>query len=94
MPNHGFPLGVEIDLPPLIVEHDFVYEPKTLLVLYTDGLIEFSHDVDEGEARLLAAARSAVETGTQHPAKFIVDTVLHEVQLHPDDVAVLTIFFE
>jgi len=48
MPNHGFALGVEPDLPDLIREHAFTYEPGMLLVLYTDGLIEFNHDAGEG----------------------------------------------
>jgi len=94
LPNHGFPLGVEVDLPDLIREHDFVYESGTLLVLYTDGLIEYSHDIDEGEARLLRAARDAVDRKVPNPAQFIVETVLHEEPKHPDDVAVMTIFFE
>jgi len=94
MPNHGFPLGVESDLPDLIREHEFTYEPGTLLVLYTDGLIESSHDLAEGEARLLRAAREAVEAHTPHPAKFIVESALREAPEHLDDVAVLTIFFE
>ena len=94
MPNHGFPLGVEINLPDLIKEHEFTYESGSLLVLYTDGLIEYSHDTQEGEVRLLRAARDAVTTKAQFPAKFIVENVLKEASLHPDDVAVLTIFFE
>ena len=94
MPNHGFPLGVELNLPDLIREHEFVYESGTLLVLYTDGLIEFSHDVEEGEARLLRAAHDAVSAKARNPAKFIVESVLQEEQQHPDDVAVMTIFFE
>jgi serine phosphatase RsbU (regulator of sigma subunit) len=94
MPNHGFPLGVEPNLPDLIKEHEFIYEPGTLMVLYTDGLIEFSHDVADGEARLLKAARSAVESRPPNPAKFIVENVLHEEPQHPDDVAVMTISFE
>jgi serine phosphatase RsbU (regulator of sigma subunit) len=93
MPNHGFPLGVEVNLPDLIREHEFVYEAGTLLVLYTDGLVEFSHDVEEGEARLLRAARAAVDAKVEHPARFIVESVLLEEQRHPDDVAVLTIYF-
>ncbi|MEA2786841.1 MAG: hypothetical protein QOF71_2945 [Candidatus Eremiobacteraeota bacterium] len=93
MPNHGFPLGVEVNLPDLIREHEFVYEPGTLFILYTDGLIEFSHDVEEGEARLLSAARAAVDANVDHPARFIVESVLLEEQRHPDDVAVLTINF-
>ncbi len=95
MPNHGFPLGVELNLPDLIREHEFIYESGALLVLYTDGLIEFSHDVEKGEARLLEAARGAVDTKAEHPARFIVESVLQgEQQQYPDDVAVLTIFFE
>jgi len=94
LPNHGFPLGVELNLPDLIREHEFRYEPGTLLVLYTDGLIEFSHDAERGEARLLSAARNAVDTEAQSPARFIVENVLREKSEYADDVAVLTIFFE
>jgi serine phosphatase RsbU (regulator of sigma subunit) len=94
LPNHGFPLGVELNLPDLIREHEFTYESGSLLVLYTDGLIEFSHDAEEGEAKLLRAAREAVEAIAPYPARFIVDSVLREEREHPDDVAVMTIFFE
>jgi serine phosphatase RsbU (regulator of sigma subunit) len=93
MPNHGFPLGVELNLPDLIHEHEFIYESGMLLVLYTDGLVESNHDVNEGEARLLTAARDAVDAKAQRPAKFIVESVLREEPVHPDDVAVLTISF-
>ena len=94
MPNHGFPLGVELNLPDLIREHEFIYESGTLMVLYTDGLIEFSHDDVEGHARLLRAARDAVESKSPNPARFIVESVLQGEPQHPDDVAVMTIFFE
>jgi hypothetical protein len=73
---------------------EVTYESGSLLVLYTDGLIEYSHDAQDGEARLLRAARDAVTTKAQHPAKFIVESVLQEEARYPDDVAVLTIFFE
>jgi serine phosphatase RsbU (regulator of sigma subunit) len=94
MPNHGFALGVELNLPDLIKEHEFTYEPGMLLVLYTDGLVEFSHDVEEGEARLLKAARDAVDAKVHYPARFIVENVLQEEQPYRDDVAVLTVSFE
>jgi serine phosphatase RsbU (regulator of sigma subunit) len=94
LPNHGFPLGVEEELPDLIREHQFFFEPGSLLVLYTDGLIEFNHDVDDGGARLLSAAREAVESKSTRPAKFIVENVLQSEPQYPDDVAVMTIFFE
>ncbi len=94
MPNHGFPLGVERQLPDLIREHEFTFESNSLFVMYTDGLIEFSHDVEEGETRLLRAAREAVEAATSTPANFIAEHVLSDVPEYQDDVAVLTIFFE
>jgi serine phosphatase RsbU (regulator of sigma subunit) len=94
MPNHGFALGVEVELPDLIREHELTYEPGSLFVLYTDGLIEFNHDADEGERRLVAAATDAAETHPDHAAQFIVDRVLRGEERHPDDVAVLTIWFD
>lgn len=93
LPNHGFPLGVEEHIPPLIKTHQFEYEAGSLLVLYTDGLIEFNHDIFAGEARLLAAASEVVKRVPASPAKFIADSVLGAVQ-PSDDVAVLTVRFE
>jgi serine phosphatase RsbU (regulator of sigma subunit) len=95
LPNHGFPLGVEINLPDLIRQHEYFYDSETLLVLYTDGLVEFSHDPAQGEARLMRAAGAAVDVRAKNPAGFIVQNVLQdEPQKHPDDIAVLTIFFK
>jgi len=93
MPNHGFALGVEENMPDLIREHTFTFTSGMLLVLYTDGLIEFSHDIEEGEVRLLKAANEAASAQLAHPARFIVESVLHEAERLPDDVAVLTISF-
>jgi hypothetical protein len=69
MPNHGFPLSVELDLPDLIREHDFIYESGTLLVLYTNGIIEHGHNIDEAQQRLLRAARDAVGAKASEPAR-------------------------
>ncbi len=92
LPNHGFPLGVEVNLPDLIREHEVVYEPNSLLVFYTDGLIESNHDVEAGETRLLIAARDALIEAATRPARFIVDHVLEATTpRYPDDIAVLTI---
>jgi serine phosphatase RsbU (regulator of sigma subunit) len=94
LPNHGFALGVELYMPKLLREHEFTYAPNALFVLYTDGLIEFDHDAEHGEALLLQTARAAVESRPAAPARFIVEGVLKEEQMHTDDVAVLTILFE
>ncbi|MDQ6926851.1 MAG: serine/threonine-protein phosphatase [Candidatus Eremiobacteraeota bacterium] len=92
LPNHGFPLGVEEHMPPRIKTHEFAYEPGSMMLLYTDGLIEFDHDLLDGEVRLLAAAAESVRCGATHPAKFIADGVLGDIT-PIDDVAVLTISF-
>jgi serine phosphatase RsbU (regulator of sigma subunit) len=94
LPNHGFPLGVELNLPDLIREHTFVYKSGSLLVLYSDGLIESGHNAEDGEARLLVASHEALKTRARHPAKFIVGQVLQGAPDHLDDVEALTIFFE
>jgi len=92
LPNHGFPLGVEEHMPPRIKTHEFTYEPGSMMVLYTDGLIEFDHDMVDGEDRLLAAAGESLRCKAEHPARFIADRVLRDAT-PIDDVAVLTISF-
>jgi PAS domain S-box-containing protein len=92
LPNHGFPLGVEENMPPCKT-HEFTFESGSMMVLYTDGLIEFTRDLVEGEARLLSAAAEAITRNVEHPATFIADHVLKDA--HPnDDIAILTLSFE
>jgi PAS domain S-box-containing protein len=92
LPNHGFPLGVEEPMPPCKT-HEFTYESGSMLVLYTDGLIEFGRDLFDGEARLLIAAAASLRCKAQNPATFIAEHVLGD--FHPnDDVAILTLSFE
>jgi serine phosphatase RsbU (regulator of sigma subunit) len=93
MPNHGFPLGVDPDFPK-VAEHEFIYESGDLLVLYTDGLVEYNHDVEAGEESLLRIARETVEKNVDGPARFIFEQMLQSPAKHPDDVAVMTIYFE
>jgi serine phosphatase RsbU (regulator of sigma subunit) len=93
MPNHGFPLGVEIDFP-VLAQHEIRYQSGDLLVLYTDGLVEFNHDIEEGEKSLLRVCREAVDSKVRDPARFIVEHVLQTPPKSPDDVAVLTIGFD
>jgi serine phosphatase RsbU (regulator of sigma subunit) len=92
LPDHGFPLGVEKELPSCTT-HVIHYGLGSMMVLYTDGLIEFGRDIFEGEARLLVASAESIRCKPEHPAKFIAEHVLGDV--HPnDDIAVLTIVFE
>jgi hypothetical protein len=63
-----------------------------MVVLYTDGIIEFDRNIFDGEARLLAATRKSIEIGARYPAQFIVNDVLGDA-IPIDDVVVLTISF-
>jgi PAS domain S-box-containing protein len=82
----GLPLGFRGDLA-----QETQVEPLpegSLLVLYTDGLTESTHDVLEGEARLYAALRDRTVYGANDPAKMLHDMILTEGSR--DDVAILT----
>ena len=59
------------------------------IVLFTDGLIESTHDIDEGERRLRAAVADPNVVAAESPALAIHDAVL--VEGSRDDVAILTI---
>jgi serine phosphatase RsbU (regulator of sigma subunit) len=106
--GHPPPLLIEPGRPPRMLEfgslplgamyendyttHRVQSVPGATLVLYTDGAIEHSHDVIEGEAILLAAAADAARTAPPDPATFIHDTVFAGREIG-DDVAILTIGF-
>jgi serine phosphatase RsbU (regulator of sigma subunit) len=61
----------------------------SLLVLYTDGLIESTHDILEGEARLRSALVDAAVVHAKNPARMLHDLIL--VAGSRDDVAILTV---
>jgi serine phosphatase RsbU (regulator of sigma subunit) len=61
----------------------------SLLVLYTDGLIESTHDILEGQARLRAALVDDTVVRAENPAQMLHDLILCEGSR--DDVAVLTV---
>lgn len=80
---HGFfsrPEAVHLHLP-----------PQSMLVLYTDGIIEASRNILEGEQRLSQALR-ALHTAEPHSAQHLRDAVLPPHA--PDDVALLTMHVE
>jgi PAS domain S-box-containing protein len=62
----------------------------SLLVLYTDGLIESTHDILAGEARLRATLGDAAIRESAHPAADVHDAML--IEGSRDDVAILTLF--
>lgn len=66
--------------------------PGAMLVLYTDGLIEYSHDLAQGEAALLAAAEAVAGLPSSDPAAAIRDRIFRDEKVS-DDVAILTVRF-
>lgn len=66
--------------------------PGAMLVLYTDGAIEHSRDVIEGEEILLAAAARAADAPDGDAAALIHRTIF-DGRAVGDDVAILTIGF-
>jgi PAS domain S-box-containing protein len=69
--------------------HAMMLPENAFLVFYTDGLIESTHDIEEGQRRLRAAVADANIAGADRPALAIHDAVL--VEGSRDDVAILTV---
>ena len=88
--NHGAPLGVQehVEFQTLSVP----WEPGSMLVIYTDGLLEFDQDGLEAERCLLAVASSFVAYSGDDLAERIARAVIGSASLR-DDVAVLAISF-
>ncbi len=90
LPYTGTPLGVAPDPG----TRTFVRQalPGSMLVLYTDGITEFDHDVIAGERRLREVARTVWRENGEHPASAILGGTLHLAK-QSDDIALLVIRF-
>jgi hypothetical protein len=95
----GTPRLLEYDGLPLGVAHDARYpsfsfqaEHDALLILYTDGLIEYDRDVIEGERRILEVASDVARRRVDNPAAAIRDAIFEKFE-PSDDVAIMTISF-
>jgi PAS domain S-box-containing protein len=66
--------------------------PGSVLTLYTDGLIESTHDIEEGCRRTYEALREDAVALSDNPAQALHDHVLLEGAR--DDVAILTVAIE
>jgi serine phosphatase RsbU (regulator of sigma subunit)/CHASE3 domain sensor protein len=64
--------------------------PGAMIVLYTDGLIEHSRDLAQGEAALLEAAEVAAHSPSSESAAAIRDAIFRKRSV-ADDVAILTV---
>jgi PAS domain S-box-containing protein len=87
--GRGLPLGLRDghEPPTTIVE----LPAGSLTVFFTDGLVEATRDITEGERRVFAALRAAA-IDDEAPAAALVARVLGGDGVH-DDVAVLTVRF-
>ncbi|HEY1882906.1 MAG TPA: SpoIIE family protein phosphatase [Candidatus Cybelea sp.] len=86
----SLPLGVMGDAN--YRSHRIVSVPGAMLVLYTDGAIEHSHNVVEGEALLLQAVEAAAAWPAHNAAAMISASIFSNRRI-VDDVAILTIRF-
>jgi serine phosphatase RsbU (regulator of sigma subunit)/anti-sigma regulatory factor (Ser/Thr protein kinase) len=85
----GLPLGLRaIQTGEPEPHRSICLDNSSLIVLYTDGLIEATRDIMAGETSVREALGSAEVWNAANPAAAISDHVLEEVV---DDVAILTI---
>ena len=87
LPGGGLPIGLRDDEGVDIALR--LHAPCTL-VLYTDGLLEFSRDLADAERRIETAIRALVTTDCEHLANAVMKDVLGDDQAN-DDIAILTV---
>jgi serine phosphatase RsbU (regulator of sigma subunit)/anti-sigma regulatory factor (Ser/Thr protein kinase) len=88
----GLPLGLRaIQTHPVELARTIQLDNSSLVVLYTDGLIEATRDMLAGDAAARAALATDDVWNADNPAAAISDHVLEEVV---DDVAILSIRIE
>jgi serine phosphatase RsbU (regulator of sigma subunit)/anti-sigma regulatory factor (Ser/Thr protein kinase) len=88
LPKDGVPLGIVDSVG--ATDWTFTLPPGALFTAYTDGLIEYSRDVVEGENRLLAAARETAVRLDAEPARALLRRIFADRE-NTDDVATLTV---
>ena len=69
--------------------HHAFFDPGSMLVLYTDGVIEISRDVVAGERMLERVLASDAVLHASNPAEFIERAI--ENQAPRDDIAIMTV---
>ncbi|MDQ6925602.1 MAG: SpoIIE family protein phosphatase [Candidatus Eremiobacteraeota bacterium] len=86
----GLALGIDFDA--VYTSFSRTLRRGALVVLYTDGVTEFSRDIALGEDRLLSAVSEHAALSTASPGRAILDDVLDGAHAR-DDIAVLAIKF-
>lgn len=97
--SNGSPRLLEYDGLPLGVESSAAYptfrvqaKHDSLLIVYTDGVIEYDRDLIAGERRMLETASDIAARRVENSASAIQDAIFAQYQ-PLDDVAILTIAF-
>lgn len=88
LPCHGLPLGLRIE-PENTSPVTVGFGADDVLLLYTDGLTESTHDLIEGENRVRAALRSVPAEREMDIAHYVLEQVIPRGS--PDDVAILSV---
>jgi anti-sigma regulatory factor (Ser/Thr protein kinase) len=86
LPSGGIPLGIADSVD--ATDWSFTIPPGAYLAFYTDGLIEHSHDVLEGEKILIEAMRAEIVERSGAPALSLMRRVFGE-RKNSDDAAAL-----
>lgn len=84
----GLPLGATQDAQ--YINQSLHLPTGALLVLYTDGLLEYGREIAVAQNQLLMASSRAVRSKTSGCAKRVFRSVTHNAAT-PDDVAILAI---
>jgi serine phosphatase RsbU (regulator of sigma subunit) len=89
MCNGSLPLGVQDCQYSTITAHA---EAGSLIIFYTDGLTEITHNLIDGQNQLFHAAREAVASAVDDPAAYIEQQIAR-LGRYKDDVAIVTVCF-
>ncbi|MDE2571403.1 MAG: SpoIIE family protein phosphatase [bacterium] len=90
LPPGGIPLGVSQEA--VYASQTLAVVPGSLLVLYTDGILEWKQNPIEGEQELVRAV-SYVAKGPQDNAARAIHNAVFKGALPVDDVAIMTVTF-
>ncbi len=88
LPSGGIPLGIADAVE--ATDWSFTIPPGAYLAFYTDGLIEHSHDVVEGEELLAEALRAEIVERSSTPAHSLMQRVFGQ-RKNSDDAAALLV---
>jgi serine/threonine-protein kinase RsbW len=88
LPGGGIPLGVTDSID--AESWTFTLVPGSLLLFYTDGIVEYDRRIDVGEKHLQDVARWVLGHDPDRPASLVTDTIFAG-RTNEDDVAVLSV---